>query len=176
MTPASVVAWPGGRAASSASTSARIERMGGQCTSGPRALAAAPAVRWPTSWAARVEVSQRDGTVAWQVGSDDTLVIDAGATVATVEATGASLRVEVKMLDRTDVRLTTGSATVAAAAALVTVLVYEGSAKVSHDAHSVNVVAGARYDTSGRSGVFGSRWQPELRDNKGFTVVHPPGL
>ena len=40
MTPASVVACPGGRAASSASTSARIERMGGQCTSGPRALAA----------------------------------------------------------------------------------------------------------------------------------------
>jgi cell wall-associated NlpC family hydrolase len=46
----------------------------------------------------------------------------------------------------------------------------------ANEGHVYMTVAGARYDTSGRSGVFGSRWQPELRSNKGFTVVHPPGL
>ncbi|MDO9409608.1 hypothetical protein [Patulibacter sp.] len=46
----------------------------------------------------------------------------------------------------------------------------------ANEGHVYMTVAGVRYDTSGRSGVFGSRWQPDLRSNKGFTVVHPPGL
>jgi hypothetical protein len=37
-------------------------------------------------------------------------------------------------------------------------------------------VAGLRFDTSGRDGVFGSRWQTEGRSMRGFTVRHPPGL
>jgi len=46
----------------------------------------------------------------------------------------------------------------------------------ANEGHVYMTVAGVRYDTSGRSGVFGSRWQPDMRSGKGFTVVHPPGL
>jgi len=41
--------------------------------------------------------------------------------------------------------------------------------------HMYMVVAGLRFDTSGRSKT-GSRWQTEMRSPAGFTVVHPPGL
>jgi len=41
--------------------------------------------------------------------------------------------------------------------------------------HMFMVVAGLRFDTSGRSRL-GSRWQPEMRPGAGFTVRHPPGL
>jgi cell wall-associated NlpC family hydrolase len=33
-----------------------------------------------------------------------------------------------------------------------------------------------RYDTVGRSGVYASRWQPEMRSNAGFVARHWPGL
>jgi cell wall-associated NlpC family hydrolase len=42
--------------------------------------------------------------------------------------------------------------------------------------HMFMVVAGLRFDTSGRSGPRGSRWQPGPRSTAGFTAVHPPGL
>jgi hypothetical protein len=42
--------------------------------------------------------------------------------------------------------------------------------------HAYMVVAGIRFDTSGRSGPRGSRWQAAMRSNAGFTVRHPPGL
>ena len=42
--------------------------------------------------------------------------------------------------------------------------------------HMYMVVAGLRFDTSGRSGA-GTRWQPASgRDGKGYAVRHPPGL
>jgi hypothetical protein len=37
-------------------------------------------------------------------------------------------------------------------------------------------VAGLRFDTSGRSGPRGSRWQTASRSNAGFAVRHPPGM
>jgi hypothetical protein len=37
-------------------------------------------------------------------------------------------------------------------------------------------VAGLRFDTSGRSGRLGSRWQAAMRAPAGFTARHPPGL
>jgi hypothetical protein len=37
-------------------------------------------------------------------------------------------------------------------------------------------VAGLRFDTSGRDGPFGSRWQTAPRSLAGFTVRHPTGL
>src|SRR5262249_18569518 len=40
-----------------------------------------------------VRVEQHKGTALWKVGADDRLVIDTGAAGATVEASGASLRV-----------------------------------------------------------------------------------
>ncbi|HEX8067412.1 MAG TPA: hypothetical protein VF520_12905 [Thermoleophilaceae bacterium] len=42
--------------------------------------------------------------------------------------------------------------------------------------HVFMVVAGLRFDTSGRSGSRGSRWQAAPRSTAGFTAVHPPGL
>jgi cell wall-associated NlpC family hydrolase len=42
--------------------------------------------------------------------------------------------------------------------------------------HTFMYVAGTRFDTSGRSGVLGSRWQTAPRSIAGFTVRHPPGL
>jgi cell wall-associated NlpC family hydrolase len=41
--------------------------------------------------------------------------------------------------------------------------------------HVYMVVAGLRFDTSGRTRL-GSRWQPAMRPAAGFVVRHPPGL
>ena len=37
-------------------------------------------------------------------------------------------------------------------------------------------MGGLRYDTSGRAGPLGSRWQTAPRSLAGFTVRHPKGL
>jgi cell wall-associated NlpC family hydrolase len=42
--------------------------------------------------------------------------------------------------------------------------------------HTFMYVDGLRFDTSGRAGAFGSRWQNAPRSLAGFTVRHPPGL
>ncbi|MCA1598213.1 MAG: hypothetical protein LC769_04200, partial [Chloroflexi bacterium] len=41
--------------------------------------------------------------------------------------------------------------------------------------HMYMVVAGLRFDTSGRSGV-GTRWQAEARSTRGYSVRHPAGF
>ena len=46
----------------------------------------------------------------------------------------------------------------------------------ANEGHVWMTVAGVRYDTSGRSGVFGSRWNANMRGTGGFKVVHPKGL
>jgi cell wall-associated NlpC family hydrolase len=47
----------------------------------------------------------------------------------------------------------------------------------ANDGHVFMVVAGLRFDTSGRSSRNGgSRWQPEMRSPAGYAVRHPPGL
>jgi cell wall-associated NlpC family hydrolase len=45
----------------------------------------------------------------------------------------------------------------------------------SHQGHVWMVVAGIRFDTSGRAQT-GSRWQNEMRSTAGFVARHPPGL
>ncbi len=45
----------------------------------------------------------------------------------------------------------------------------------THGGHIYMVVAGLRFDTSGRSKT-GSRWQKDMRSPSGFTVRHPKGL
>ena len=45
----------------------------------------------------------------------------------------------------------------------------------TNSGHMYMVVAGIRFDTSGR-GANGSRWQAAMRDNSGFQVRHPVGL
>jgi cell wall-associated NlpC family hydrolase len=42
--------------------------------------------------------------------------------------------------------------------------------------HVYMYVAGLRFDTSGRSGPRGTRWQAAVRSNAGFVARHPPGL
>jgi hypothetical protein len=91
-----------------------------------------------------LRIEQRTGNVTWHVDSDETLVIDAGAASASVEATGANLRVEVKM-NATDARVLGGVALTAAAVAMVTVVVYEGHVKVGKSNQTVVVAPGTTY-------------------------------
>ena len=46
----------------------------------------------------------------------------------------------------------------------------------SHPGHVFMVVGGVRFDTSGRAGRRGSRWQPLQRGAQGFVARHWPGL
>lgn len=46
----------------------------------------------------------------------------------------------------------------------------------ANEGHMFMVVAGLRYDTSGRGGPLGSRWQTTMRPTKSLEVRHPPGL
>jgi cell wall-associated NlpC family hydrolase len=46
----------------------------------------------------------------------------------------------------------------------------------ANDGHVFMYVAGLRFDTSGRDGPFGSRWQTAPRSLAGFEVRHPTGL
>jgi len=77
-----------------------------------------------------LHVEQQAGVAAWRVSGEERLVIDAGATVASVEAQGESVGVEFKM-NQADVRVLGGSALTAAAVAMVTVTVYEGHVRVT---------------------------------------------
>jgi hypothetical protein len=45
----------------------------------------------------------------------------------------------------------------------------------ANSGHSYMVVAGLRFDTSGRADA-GSRWHTDMRSAKGYTVRHPEGL
>jgi len=45
----------------------------------------------------------------------------------------------------------------------------------ANSGHMYMVVAGIRFDTSGRA-QDGSRWHADMRSSGGYTVVHPPGL
>jgi hypothetical protein len=91
-----------------------------------------------------LRVEQRAGRVAWRVAKDEKLVIDAGAASASVEATGANLRVEVEM-NATDARVIGATALTAAAVAIVTVVVYEGHVKVGASGQTVVVNPGTTY-------------------------------
>jgi len=101
-------------------------------------------VRWRRE-GRRILVDQPRGRATWNVDADDTLVIDAGAMGASVEATGASLRVEVEM-NLADVRTITTSGVTAMAVALVTVVVYEGHVNVTRGGQTVNVVPGTTHE------------------------------
>ena len=106
-------------------------------------LDAGAALNWRRE-GARVRVAQLQGAATWRVGGADTLVIDAGAMGASVEASGASLRVEVRMqINGSDTRVVVASAATAAVVALVSVIVYQGHVKVTSAGQRVNVGAGS---------------------------------
>lgn len=46
----------------------------------------------------------------------------------------------------------------------------------AHEGHMYMVVAGLRFDTSGREGTGDSRWHEEMRDPDAYQVRHPQGL
>jgi hypothetical protein len=92
----------------------------------------------------RITAHQARGTVRWTIGAEDTLVIAPGppGSAATIEASGASLRVEVRM-NLSDMRLLGASALTAVAVSIVTVVVYEGHVKATSGGQTVNVTPGA---------------------------------
>jgi quercetin dioxygenase-like cupin family protein len=91
----------------------------------------------------RITVHQTRGTVRWTIGPEDTLMIEPGqpGSAATIEASGASLRVEVRM-NLSDMRLLGASALTAVAVSVVTVVVYEGHVKATSGGQTVNVTPG----------------------------------
>ncbi|HSN30472.1 MAG TPA: PEGA domain-containing protein [Kofleriaceae bacterium] len=98
-------------------------------------------IRWQRTRTA-LEVEQRAGAASWRVAKEQHIRI--GATVAAIDATGASLRVEVPM-NPSDARVIGASAATAAAVAMVTVVVYEGHVKVSSSGQTVIVQPGTTY-------------------------------
>ena len=80
----------------------------------------------------------------WTVADDDTLMIDSGGSpsAVTIEASGASLRVEVQM-NISDVRLMGATTLTSAAVAVMTVVVYAGHVKATSGGQTVNVSPGA---------------------------------
>jgi hypothetical protein len=92
----------------------------------------------------RTTVHQRRGSVRWTVAAGEALVIDTGgpSPAPTIEASGASLRVEVQM-NLSDARLLGASAIMAATVALVTVVVYEGHVKATSGGQSIQIEPGS---------------------------------
>ncbi len=121
-------------------------------------------VRWQRD-RRRIAAAQPRGAVLWRVAEEDTLVIDAGAAVASVEASGASLRVEVQM-NLSDARAAGAGAVAAAAVALITVTVYDGDVKVTSEGQTVRAEPGAAVEI-----------RPQHGDRDALTVgAAPPSL
>lgn len=106
-------------------------------------LDAGAQVRWDRD-RHRITVHQTHGSVRWTVADDDTLVIDSGGSpsAVTIEASGASLRVEVQM-NLSDMRVMGATTLTAAAVAVVTVVVYTGHVKATSGGQTVTVSPGA---------------------------------
>jgi len=92
----------------------------------------------------RITAHQARGIVRWTVADDDTLVIFPGGqgSTTTMEASGASLRVEVQM-NLSDMRLVGTSTLTAATVAVVTVVVYMGHVKATSGGQTVTVTPGS---------------------------------
>lgn len=103
-------------------------------------------LRWTRDGRGIIAHQQR-GTVRWTVANDDILMIDPGGagsagSTATIEASGASLRVEVPM-NLSDTRVLGVTTAVAAVAALATVTVYQGHIKATSGGQTVQIEPGA---------------------------------
>jgi len=92
----------------------------------------------------RVRAVLRRGSATFSVAGEDTFEID-GAALASVTASGASLRMEAKM-NLSDARVIGASAVTAAAVAMLTIVVYEGSARATHGGQTVTIEAGGTLD------------------------------
>jgi TonB family protein len=85
-----------------------------------------------------VAVQQPRGVATWRVDPADVFTIDPGAVGASIEASGASLRVEVHM----HLSKSSRAARAAAAVALVTVIVYSGEVQIASAGQSMRAQAG----------------------------------
>jgi len=103
-------------------------------------------VRWERD-GHRLTAHQSRGTVRWTVADEDTLVIDPGGPGATttIEAAGASLRVEVQV-NLSDVRMLGMTTLTAATVAVVTAAVYQGQVKATSAGQTVAIAPGATVD------------------------------
>ena len=124
-----------GEGSSSGSDARRLELPGAIATLDPGAD-----ITWHRSGDDLV-VTQRAGNATWQVDGSHRLVLDTGAVGASIEATGASLRVEVPV-NTLDARVFGASALTAAVVAFVTVVVYEGHVTGTSGGQTVNVAPG----------------------------------
>jgi hypothetical protein len=97
-------------------------------------------IRWRRT-GDRLHVEQKAGTATWRV---DEQHVEIAAAVASIEATNASLKLEVPM-NLTDARVIGASTVTAAAVAMATVVVYEGHVKVHHGDQTVVVQPGATF-------------------------------
>ncbi len=126
-----------GEGSSSGSDARRLELPGAIATLDPGAD-----ITWHRSGDDLV-VTQRAGNATWQVDGSHRLVLDTGAVGASIEATGASLRVEVPM-NAMDKRVLGGSAITAAIVSIATVTVYEGHVKTTTPTQTVIVKPGEK--------------------------------
>ena len=88
------------------------------------------------------DIEQRAGAASWHMSREQHMTI--GATVASIDAAGASLRVEVPM-NLSDAKVIGASAVTAATVAMLTVVVYEGHVKVASSGQTVVVQPGTTY-------------------------------
>jgi tetratricopeptide (TPR) repeat protein len=98
-------------------------------------------IRWQRT-SHGLQIIQRAGTAVWRIAGEEHVVI--GAASASIEAAGASLRVEVPM-NMSDARVIGASTVTAATVALVTVVVYQGHVKVANSGQTVVVQPGTTY-------------------------------
>lgn len=91
---------------------------------------------------ATVHVDQKAGTAQWRIAGDQEVFI--GAASASIDASGATLRVEVPM-NMSDARVIGASTITAAVVAMVTVVVYEGHVKVTSGGQTVVVQPGTTF-------------------------------
>jgi hypothetical protein len=97
----------------------------------------------------RLTVHQLRGTARWTIAGGDTLRLDAapdlhpgGTSSTAIEASGASLRVEVPM-NLADLKIVGTTTAVAAAAAVITVAVYQGHIAATSGGQTVRIEPGA---------------------------------
>ena len=102
-------------------------------------------VRWretPTG----LHIEQHAGAATWRIAAGNHVVFDAGngsGATASIDATGASLRMEIQPMNLTDTRVIGASALTAAAVAMITVVVYDGHVKATSAGQTVVVQPGS---------------------------------
>ena len=95
--------------------------------------------------------AEQAGVATWRVTDKDNLKLSVGVGEIRA-ATNTSMRVEVKMIDSAQMKVIATSGITAAAVALVTIVVYEGTVKATDaDGKQTTVAAGGTYQIKGQT-------------------------